>query len=170
MLVVANVARAAALASPLSDPGIWYSTLVRLDPLAVGALIAFYLHGRAHRMDAAARVLLLVLAALLLLFIGRYADHVGSLALFYYPLEAVVCELTLCAILRPMHSWTPGPLGRTFTYLGRISYGLYVFHMLFLALIDRAPMDSVACRIVVFLLTVLTASASYFLLEMPFCG
>lgn len=65
--------------------------------------------------------------------------------------------------------WSP-----TFVYLGRISYGLYVFHafglqwMLHLVTMEHPGLAWAARFTGALTLTVLLASLSYFLLEMPF--
>ena len=56
-------------------------------------------------------------------------------------------------------------------YLGRISYGLYVFHLFALALVTKQlvfPLGFEGRLLVSFLLTVLLAAVSYRSLEQPF--
>ncbi len=169
MLVLANVARALLVLYPRPDPALWCSTLTRLDPFALGALLAFYTTGREVRLAGALRVLLVILAILLLLFVGRSGAHNGDMALLFYPLESAACCLGLFAILRPMASWKPGLIGRGFIYLGRISYGLYVYHLMMLVLVSRiASLNFPEHQILALAGTIVLASASYAWLETPF--
>ena len=169
MLIVANVSRLVmVLCFPISDPGMWCNTLARLDPFALGAVLAYVLHGRRFDLPVASRVLMTLLGALLLLLTGRFGEHVGERALFYYPFEALACALILLAILLPLGAWKPGLAGRPFVYLGRISYGLYVFHLFYLDLLAPAGLGFFAGKGAALLFTIGTASVSYFALEKPF--
>ncbi len=169
MLVAANLSRAILVLYPRPDPALWCGTLTRLDPFALGALVAFYTHGRELRMDRVMRLLLVSTSILLLLFLGRSGAHNGDMALLFYPLESIGCCLALFATLRPMTSWRPGPLGRVLIYLGRISYGLYVYHLMMLVLISRIrSLSFVEHEVLAMLGCIGLASASYAWLEAPF--
>jgi peptidoglycan/LPS O-acetylase OafA/YrhL len=75
---------------------------------------------------------------------------------------------TLAVFLSTLHVQARFP--RALTYLGTISYGLYVFHMFWLWFFSRvtglhsAPMLQAGLALT---LTLGTASLSYFLLEKP---
>ncbi len=168
MLVFANVSRALLVLYPRPDPALWCSTLTRLDPFALGALLAFYTHHREVRIARVLRVLLLTVAVLLILFLGRSGAHNGDMALLFYPLESVACCLALLATLLPIGAWKPGLFGRVLVYLGRISYGLYVYHLMILVLVNRiSSLNFYKSESLVLLSTIAIAAASYAGLERP---
>ena len=166
MLVVANVLRWHWVDKPHS--GMWTNTFTRLDPFALGALAAYYLHGRRFEMPAGTRVMLALVALMLLMLTGRYGLSEGLLALFYYPMEALACVLLLLAVLIPVGRWTPGVAGRVFVYLGRISYGLYVYHLMWLWLVGKTTMEFLPAKGAALVLTIATAAVSYAVVERPF--
>lgn len=169
MLVIANLTRIWFVVHPRPEPFLWAATLSRLDPFAVGALVAVFLHGRVLQLGRAARVGGVLLGVGVLLLIGRYGAHSGPRALFFYPAEAVAAGLLLLAVIRPMGSWTVGPIGRALVYLGRISYGLYVFHLMFLELVPAVTgLRLRQATPLAFVMTIATASLSYKWLEVPF--
>jgi peptidoglycan/LPS O-acetylase OafA/YrhL len=62
---------------------------------------------------------------------------------------------------------------RPVSYIGQISYGMYIFHMaaynaVKILVYPNAPPDSVQTITVTFLLTVMVATGSYYLYEKPF--
>lgn len=148
MIGVAWITRLALL--DVSHPGIWCNTLARLDPMAAGILLA----GRSTELRSSFRV-----AALLGGLGGMFAaGAVGQLAgigsLWTYPLIAA----SAVAILR-------GTLGLAFDvpivgYLGKISFGLYVFHAAALRLAGSVVGGMI--------LTIACAALSYRFLETPF--
>jgi peptidoglycan/LPS O-acetylase OafA/YrhL len=172
MLLVANLTRAVLAFYPTGDPGVWSNTFTRLDPFALGALLAWSLQHRRVRLSAFLRTLLVSLGLVLLMIIGRFGQHVGPGGLFFYPIEALGCILLLAAVLRPIGSWLPGRIGKIFIYLGRISYGLYVYHLLFLTLVEQNPakvsLTPVLRDAAALLLTIAAASLSYAVIESPF--
>jgi peptidoglycan/LPS O-acetylase OafA/YrhL len=185
MLIVSSVARALAVALDLAHPAIWTSTFTRLDPMAVGALVAIVLRGRAPALRPVPRLLLLLLGASLLplavlmfglgdtYFLGGTNGLLGRWGpMVMYPMATAGCALILLAILheRPsLRLLRSGPL----VYLGRISYGLYVYHTLGIRLASRmlhaVGHNSILLQVVASLgVTILFAALSYQILERPF--
>ncbi len=118
-------------ASP--DGPIWTNTFVQFEMFAAGILVSLTLRGRIPRIGPPWRVLLFV-ASLALWYVSVYVFHANqegfapsSLTLMVgYALIASGCAGWLVAFLGARASAMP----RVLVYLGRISYGLYVFHML----------------------------------------
>ena len=84
-----------------------------------------------------------------------------------YPGVALSCFLILVAVL----GWAPGgvaPRARRVAYLGKISYGLYVVHVLALRLVHRASSSWVVVFLGGLALTILLGTASYELYEKHF--
>jgi peptidoglycan/LPS O-acetylase OafA/YrhL len=149
------------------DFRMWFNTLVQLDPIAVGALIAFAFRDGLPSIPSGIRTLLLILGvALPSIALSRFGVN-GWGALLTYPLVTAGMALILVAVLTDTpKSWmSRGPL----VYLGKISYGLYVYHLLMLWLAYRQWPDSPE-RIVFggLLGTIAAAIVSYNLLERPF--
>jgi peptidoglycan/LPS O-acetylase OafA/YrhL len=149
----------------------WENTFVHMDLFAVGIAIAVLLDGAAPQFKWIYRVLMF--AGGLLCFAVRggamfdAATGQGLLALFSYPTVVIGCALFLLAFLgAPIRS-------RTLEYLGKISYGLYVYHTAAVEFIYRSyPGHGVIheiLRIVLCLLATIAISAiSYAILEKPF--
>ena len=88
-----------------------------------------------------------------------------------YPAGTLVCMALLIAVLGiplPSRSVVVGIL----TYLGRISYGLYVFHLVFIDAFDVAAAHDPLARLgrigAALAVTIAVAACSYRFLEQPF--
>lgn len=173
MLLISSVARVSiALLHPGSERYFWFNTLTRLDPIALGILLAVLLRGRSPELSAAARVVLftasfssLIAAANLLHTRAEPVSFAG--VVLGYPIVAVSSVglvLSLLSSVPPRYA--RGPL----VYLGRISYGLYVFHLLALKLADmiHERLRHPSASLIGFVLTALFAALSYQTLEKPF--
>jgi peptidoglycan/LPS O-acetylase OafA/YrhL len=175
LLAVALVTRGVMAAGGWEHPAVWCNTLARLDAIALGALLAVLLRGRALEMRNTLRVLLAGVAVLSFLLVGRYLKQAGPTSVLTYLVTASASVLLLVSVLKskvPFLSIWPFSY---LVYLGRISYGLYVFHLLALTLVTKylvslrgGPISFQARIIFSFLLTVLLAAASYRWLEQPF--
>ncbi|MFN2453684.1 MAG: acyltransferase family protein [Pyrinomonadaceae bacterium] len=141
MLLIATSARLLLIFMGVVQPGIWCNTFARLDPLACGALIAVYLRGGAPRLNAFKRFAMFFAGLLLYITASRYAQAWGATSLLYYPAAAAGSTLILLACLSRAYTGQ-SRVSRTLIYLGRISYGLYVFHLLGLSLAGRLSFGS----------------------------
>jgi peptidoglycan/LPS O-acetylase OafA/YrhL len=148
MIAVAWITRLLLLDA--QHPAVWCNTLARLDPIAAGILLA----GRETALRPLFRTALIGGGALGMLAIGALGDHAGVVSLWTYPLAALSAAAVLRGVLGlPLHL---PPL----EYLGKISFGLYVFHVAALKLAGSA-VGGLA-------LTVFAAALSYRFLETPF--
>lgn len=147
MLAIASLTRIALAATGTIHPGVWCNTLARLDPIAGGALLAL--------KASTPRRWLGTLGLAGLLVIGGFAGHSGWITLATYPLTAACAVDILQGVLDA--GW-----GRRFrlpAYLGKISFGLYVFH---------AAVIELAGPWLALPLTIAVAALSYRFLETPF--
>ena len=154
----------------------WCNTFVQLDPIAAGILIAVLLKGEIPRLSTLTRIAMMVagITALALgsLYFGIKNDPLTTMRIVLgYPSVALGGALLLLSVLRTR----AGGGNRVLTYLGRISYGLYVFHVLGLLISNYVVHDQAAnlfrysLRVVVALaLTIAMAAVSYRWLETPF--
>ena len=170
MLLLAVVTRVLLAFGGVEHPGVWCNTIARLDPIALGAILAFALKGRAPEIRNPVRVVMCVGALASWWLIAKYLEHDGPTSVVTFGVSAVASVVLLTAVLR-----TEAPLLRVpplswIVYLGRISYGLYVFHLFALAFVMQFAISlGFEVRILLsFLLTVALAAVSYKLLEQPF--
>ena len=155
----------------VKHPGVWCNTLARLDPIALGALLAFFLGGRAPQIRNVLRLALGALALASLLLVARYLKQDGPTSVITYFVSALASLALLVAVLQTNSRLLTVPPFTWLVYLGRISYGLYVFHLFALALVAKQlvfPLGFESRLLVSFLLTVLLAAVSYRALEQPF--
>jgi peptidoglycan/LPS O-acetylase OafA/YrhL len=176
MLAVSTAARAFLVARGAEHPALWTNTLTRLDPIAFGVLLAVVLRGRAPALSSGVRVALVGAGLAAWIVASRYGDVAGPSALVTYPVVGLASVAMLAGTLRPATArgapteWTAHP---ALTYLGRISYGLYVYHVLAISLAARPDAPAVLAGPIVripaaFLVTLACAAASYRFLEAPF--
>jgi len=183
MLIIAGALLVAATASRvylgMHHPGesdVWCNTLVQLDPIAIGILMAVLLKGEIPRFSRLVRAALLVAGitglALGAMFFGIKNDPLTTgRIVFGYPSVAIGGALLLLSVLRNGN----GGSNRALVYLGRISYGLYVFHVMGLLISDHVVSDQTSnlwrycLRIGVALTaTIVMAAMSFRWLETPF--
>jgi peptidoglycan/LPS O-acetylase OafA/YrhL len=175
LIVVAVVTRAGLFASGVNVSAIWLNTAAHLDAIGLGALIALggqiRLVPAARRTLAVASVLALVICAGMVwhallqpapagapLYARAGASVWASLAFLG---AALACGGVLVAALAAEGTWLSHP---ALVYLGRISYGLYVYHGLALALTASWVWPAASA----FAVTLVAAAVSYRVYELPF--
>jgi peptidoglycan/LPS O-acetylase OafA/YrhL len=176
MLFLAVAVRVFLAVYGVEHPGVWCNTIARLDPIALGAILAFVLNGRAPQIKNGLRVVLWVVALATWWLVARFLHQDGPTSVATYALSGFASVVLLLAVMR-----TEAPLLKVrpfswLVYLGRISYGLYVFHLFALALVMNMafipglgiPLNFELRILLALLLCVAWASASYRLLELPF--
>ncbi len=202
MLVIATLTRWYLGVHHTWESKVWCNTLVHFDAIALGIIIAVVLAGRAPRLSPLLRSALFIGGFTCLVLAGNYfrikADPLTtSRLLLGYPVAAVGAVALFLATLHPRKTSEPanpqssgGPnppaigessiaapsaLLRALIYLGRISYGLYVFHILGLLISDYLVHNSSASlgrylfRLAVALaIAILLAALSFRWLESPF--
>ncbi len=154
---------------------IWCNTLVQLDPIAAGILLAVLLNGVVPQFSKLVRAAMVVggiaCLALAALYFGIKNDPLTTWRIVLgYPMVALGGVLLVSAVLRD-----GARPAKPLVYLGRISYGLYVFHVLGLLISDNIVSNQTASLaryglrvLVAFALTVAMAAISYRWLETPF--
>ena len=169
----------------INAPGsfVWTNTLTRLDPLAVGIVLAVWMKpSRLHRrMVVRAGWLIFGIGTILVVaaFCDPYWSPNSAATLFFgYPAVALGCGAILLAFcglpMRENRFYI-----RAGVYLGKISYGLYIWQMIALIVVIKGlarPLpfvggwidSSTFVALCAFPLTVAIASVSYRFLETPF--
>jgi len=176
LLLTATVSRIYLGMHHALEGDVWCNTLVQLDPIAAGILIALFLKGEIPRLSRLARAAMMLagVTALALgsLYFGIKSDPLTTARIVLgYPSVALGGSLLLLSVLRS----SAGSKNRVLVYLGRVSYGLYVFHVLGLLISEHVVHDQTAglfrysLRVGVALVcTTLMAAVSYRWLETPF--
>ncbi len=182
--LVATVSRVVVLHSGLSNLGIWCNPFTQLDPIALGALFAIYTRNHNWKPTAVVRGWLLAggfVVPQVFIFLFGEACFSGAWSLIFYPAAALACLCILMGCYRAEPALNSASRVRgALIYLGRVSFGLYVFHLLAIALaipvIGMVPAHSLGMKIAVFVarpllafaLTLGMAILSYRFLEIPF--
>ncbi|HLW86505.1 MAG TPA: acyltransferase [Candidatus Sulfotelmatobacter sp.] len=152
-----------------SEVLIFTNTLTRLDPLALGIATAVLLRKKQPVYKWITRLAFLIAGCALWLAAGHSYSLTRSYMLLGYPAMAVGAWLIFLSAL----GLNLAP--RWLRYLGKISYGLYVFHDLALYIAAKAMGGSIhSLRLFLvywslgLLATIIMAALSYQFLESPF--
>ncbi len=182
MLALAWGTRVLTAAGGVEHPGVWCNTLARLDPIAGGALMAYWLQGRGSQLPPIRRGIFLVGGVSMMIGLGGVGNLTGWGSLYTYPLATAACLAILYGSLsgdgKPAPQSKPsawqamrrtgnGVLG----HLGKISFGLYVFHVAAIRVTEQfwgGQLSGVSLHAAALLLTILAATVSYRFLETPF--
>jgi peptidoglycan/LPS O-acetylase OafA/YrhL len=153
---------------------IWCNTFAHIDPIAAGTLLAVLLHEKRVRLGAIARFGLIVSGIALLASLSHWSlDESYRLTMLPNLIGFPLIALGACSLLIAVMDW-PVAIPKPLVYLGKISYGLYVFHEMGLFLADKFLRDShggahLAIRIAAsFAITGGVSILSYRFFETPF--
>jgi len=176
LLVIANSSRVLLAGCGASIRAMEYSTFTRLDPIALGILIALF-GDKLPRFSRWERVMLFLCGSVMWVLTSAFClpdrpDIASPWRLTVgLPLTALGSVAILLSVANSQH---PFLRQKPLVYLGKISYGLYVLHLFALSGAARLiPAQSARLTLLLqsgvgLLLTVLLASVSYRWLERPF--
>jgi peptidoglycan/LPS O-acetylase OafA/YrhL len=184
MIAIAVVARAISLPLKL-ETFVWNNTFTRLDPIAVGILIALMPR---PNLRPVLRVVLVLIGFASWFFAAYYCGlslQISTAKISMgYPSVALGSGAFLLATLGTKAFSTGSALARCLIYLGKISYGLYVYNpiartlaLVFLLRVVHTTFESVGLPVwtqwsvyvvIVFVVNLALAAASYRWLEAPF--
>lgn len=175
MLVISNVTRIVMIAFHGGTNSVWCNTLGRLDPIAAGILVAAVLRGGIPHFSLGLRLGMLVGGTIPLALVAHYWKIHGPERLEWiptlvgFPVVAMSCTLIMLSVLGIGFR-----MPRSLLYLGKISYGLYVYHALandlsnMLIPVHTAFIQLALRPVAALAITMVLASISYAVLETPF--
>ena len=158
LILVACAARGVLVWIGAGRTATWCNTFAQLDSIATGALVGYYLNGRLPRISAFVRLIFASVSALAFPLAILYGDVSGVKCLATYPIVTAASLGLLLAFLG-----LPVPNRLWLRYPGKISYGLYAYHLAVLRILPQFRHR----WLVALLLTGLIAAISYELLERP---
>jgi peptidoglycan/LPS O-acetylase OafA/YrhL len=136
LLFLANLSRLILLLNHAGARTLWINSFVRLDSIAGGILLAIFLHGRpVPRIPRDFRLTLFLLGGCIWLTVGRYCGlHEPEPPLLGgmigYPLMALGAVIIFLSVFGASQEGVAFIKHPVLVYLGKISYGLYAFHIL----------------------------------------
>jgi peptidoglycan/LPS O-acetylase OafA/YrhL len=156
-----------------TTPNIWANSLVQVQYFAIGIAISVLLKHRAPELPALARALL-GMGSLGCFWCAQLvfntSGHVPSSFATTYP-GYLLTEVGAALLFFSVFGMTVPGWMRPFVYLGKISYGLYVFHPVLLMAVRNVlgrhcSHDGIG--VLALAITIVTASLSYRFFETPF--
>jgi peptidoglycan/LPS O-acetylase OafA/YrhL len=146
-----------------------YSASVQLDSLTIGALGAYYFHKNDHVIKRIANDVSFVFSILVLILALLYNFQVPHFNSSFYAFLFITIILNLVYNKRLLKVLEFKP----FTYLGKISYGLYMYHQIMIVLCINILLkfdfvNTITLYILSIISTVIVAGLSYEFLEKPF--
>lgn len=169
LLALSTILRALAWHNGFSVDFVWLSTFTRLDSITSGIMLAVLLNGKSPTFPSVLRPFICVTGICLL----GIAVHITPV--FACSLGALGSVAVFLSFIDRREALGALRGNAALVYLGRISYGLYVFHMFvrdavrsFLAPHYYHVITLLLTWVAAFGLTVLVASCSYRWFEQPF--
>jgi peptidoglycan/LPS O-acetylase OafA/YrhL len=181
LCVIGALGSAAAMAvlyNPAGDPSrIYYGTDTRAFDLLAGAFVAFLVAGRPqpgatartwlHRMGPAAACALIPCW----IWAGTKSElPTGTMFLGGF----LGCAVLAAVVIADVRQFDQGPLaralsGRPLRWIGRVSYGLYLWHWPIFVYLNQARtgLSGAGLEIAQVAVTFVVATASYYLVELP---
>jgi len=168
VLALASGARLWLASQHTGHPGVWCNTFAHLDPIAIGAILAVRFQDSEPRIGGGKRWVLFLAGVVAWVVAARFGAFKGWGSVWTYPVVTLGSAAMLVSFLGALSPGRRRPGLGVLAHLGRISYGLYVFHVLAIGLVSaQGSLGSLQIP-AAFALTVVLALISYQWLERPF--
>ncbi|WP_241654487.1 acyltransferase family protein [Granulicella sibirica] len=123
------------------SPALWVNSVSQFQFFVIGALLAIYLHHRSYRLATGLRIVAFISGMMLLAFAAFPLNFI-DVKIPSTPMQVLLGYLCLdagCLLIFFSVLGAEVPLiARPLIYLGKISYGLYIFHMLVRSVVGEA--------------------------------
>lgn len=179
-IFIGNIIRAIFLILKIEHPAIWVFPLTHFESILFGIFLAFF-HLSSNKPQRTNYWVVFIVGIICLITTTRFPNlESGDWSLMLtYPLIGIGSGLIISAVLNGnIKMITNVLMHKTVSYLGKISYGLYVFHILGLTLADYfyktfSTSNNLNFYVIIvgmfgLIFNILLSIASYNLLEMPF--
>lgn len=170
LILVANIERYWLLTRHATPHQLWWDTFAHLDSIAIGILASALLKGGTPALSVTRRSMLIIIGLACFFAVGSFRGIIPGPPPITLPMlgGSVVVVLGCLALLlgfiglKVRDGWL--------TYLGKISYGLYVWHTLCVFLVFKVAWLNHAflAQGASLALTIAAAAMSYSFLEKPF--
>jgi peptidoglycan/LPS O-acetylase OafA/YrhL len=181
LIAVSVFVRAMLALRGVGESAVWCNTFTRLDPIAMGILFAVYIRNRPPlNLNKLERQGLALGGVICWVLITRYSGLHDLPPRFWgtilgYPIASIGSMALLIAVYDAPRAGFHVLENKILIYLGKISYGIYVYHLLGLLISHHlfgAYTQGAAGYLVYWFtalgLTILFAVLSYWILETPF--
>jgi peptidoglycan/LPS O-acetylase OafA/YrhL len=123
-----------------------YGTLSVMSDLAIGALVGYSMYRyrdiqnyTSTLFSGTGRVIVVYLVLVGMIAVKAYMAHVYPVSAWYVAFEPLIFSVIFAGVIVEQnyseHSWYKVGRSRIFSYLGKISYGLYAYHMIAIFLV-----------------------------------
>ncbi|MGB6192273.1 MAG: acyltransferase [Terracidiphilus sp.] len=160
-----------------ADPGVWTNTFAHLQYFALGVGLSLTLDGRVPSLRGSLRLLMIAGALGWLVVVERVFNprsHYGLASIGETFPELLLAGFSVLIILTAFLGWNACRRFKRMQYLGKISYGLYVYHIPCLLLLGKVSVrlmgrnNPLWVDVIAFPMTVGLAVLSYRYFERPF--
>jgi len=179
-LFLVSLARAIFIYSNIPHPAIWALPITHFESILGGTALGLgILDGIFNKLHSQ-YLLFLGLISIYIVFELPNTNIIGWKLMFTYPLTGIGMVMILHTVVYGNLPIIKDFLGnKTIVYLGRISYGLYVYHILCLTIANQIcnRLDVIPSSLLLYpfamsgigmMLTIALATASYYVYERPF--
>ncbi len=161
----------------LIEPTLWTNSLVHLQYFALGAGISLLLNGHLPSLSSAVRILAvgsaIVFPVMICFVLTPYPQSGFSSLRSTFP-EFLLANLPMAGLLIAFLGWHTFENSKILCWLGKISYGLYIYHLscliLLWSVIRAFPVKHISITVLPLglIVTICAAAFSYRFIELPF--